>query len=224
MSSTTSKRLLLELLCLRGISDAWIRVFSLASWSFSSRLTVNLLPLPSSLSTAMSPSIISTKFLTTVSPKPIPNTPLCVVLFSRLNGSNNCSLNFSEIPIPLSSTIKRYFLYPFISISVSAIVSVIVPSGFIYFAALSRSCIKTSLIRIKSAITAKCSTPVLSIRKRMDFFFMIGRTDFLISANSSPKLHSLSIRFTLPDSIRVTSSDSFKIDNSCSLEARILSK
>ena len=65
---------------------------------------MKVLPFPVSLSTVISPPIISTILLVMGMPSPAPWIPLLVAVDSRSKGSKICFTNSFDIPIPLSWT------------------------------------------------------------------------------------------------------------------------
>ena len=68
------------------------------------RLTTNSEPLPTSLSTAMVPPIMSTMFFEMAMPRPVPWMPLTVEVRSRVKASKMVFLKASLMPMPLSLT------------------------------------------------------------------------------------------------------------------------
>ena len=65
---------------------------------------MNVVPLPSSLSTVISPSIMSTMFLVMAMPSPVPWMPLTVLERSRSKGSKTWARNSRLMPMPVSFT------------------------------------------------------------------------------------------------------------------------
>ena len=70
-------------------------------------MTEKRLPQPGSLSTLMLPPIMSTRLLTMGRPRPVPYTPLMVVLAWRSKGSKMWGRKALEMPMPSSATVKR---------------------------------------------------------------------------------------------------------------------
>ena len=79
---------------------------SCLSCSFNKRVIVNFEPLPSSLSTVISPPIIWIIFCVIAMPSPVPCILLVLTSSTLENGSKIRSIYSAGIPIPLSSNIN----------------------------------------------------------------------------------------------------------------------
>ena len=99
------------------------------------RTTVNLVPLPSSLSTEILPFIISTRDFTMERPSPVPMTPDSEDVFSLEKGSKICSRYSCFIPMPESPITVRNVAQPSFSGSISVMVITTFPYFGVYFTA-----------------------------------------------------------------------------------------
>ena len=72
-------------------------------------ITVNLLPVPTSLCTSTFPSISRQSSLTIASPRPLPSIFLYFFTSTLVNASNNVFIASFSMPYPVSFTEKRIF-------------------------------------------------------------------------------------------------------------------
>ena len=108
--------------------------FSSSKPFLNSRTTVTTVPFPCWLSTVMVPPIVSTRRFVIDIPRPVPVTPLKVALRSLEKELKMYGRNSSDIPMPLSETVKVNLDFS-LSISSSFTVSFTFPPSGVYLMA-----------------------------------------------------------------------------------------
>ena len=107
----------------------------------------NTLPLPTVLSTPMTPPINSTSRLDTTRPMPVPSSAFASCP-RRLNGWNSCASCSGVKPAPVSVTLMRMRPGALAMQSTTT-----VPSALLYLIALESRLMRTCFTRVRSALT-----------------------------------------------------------------------
>ena len=158
------------------------------SWSltiFKSNKISKQLPLPFSLSTSIVPPIASNKFFVMAIPRPVPWILFVTLFTSLVNASKILSLKLSSIPIPLSTTKKRYLAYTEDFEDNSSNQSWMCPPDCVYLTAFDIRLLNICIKRTRSACTHSCEMFSTWISNDWYFSSIWGRKIVLICSTNS---------------------------------------
>ena len=173
----------------------------------------NVEPFPYSLSTLISPFIISRIFLVITIPRPVPCIPLIRSSSALSNGTNSFFTNSGVIPYPVSLQVKTYSERSAVSDGISFNDTDIFPPSGVYLIAFPTIFIKICCRRRESPMTSSCITPHISTKSSRCLFMICGEIILIILSKISGRLNVSSDRTMRPDSILDTSSTSLIRDN-----------
>ena len=125
---------------------------------FRWRITVNVVPLPHSLETLISPPSIFTMLRVIAMPSPVPGIFSCLASSARSKGKNKRSRNSGVIPIPLSLKANWNVLYGWDSSWISNMLKSIVPPSGVYLMALDIRLVKICCRRRGSPMMSSWTT------------------------------------------------------------------